>query len=42
MPGDFIGHSIPIDPKDSFDAEKYKKLHEVHALIANLVSKYLP
>ncbi len=42
MPGDFIGHSIPISAKDPFNPENYAKLKDVHSLISNMIAKYLP
>jgi len=30
MPGDFIGHSIPIDDDAPFNLESYEKLKDVH------------
>jgi hypothetical protein len=30
MPGDFIGHSIPIDDDSPFNSESYEKLKDTH------------
>ena len=30
MPGDFIGHYIPLKPNEPFDEERYKLLTETH------------
>ena len=42
MPGDFIGHTIPISDGKPFDAAKYQQLKDVHQQISGLLAKYLP
>ena len=42
LPGDFIGHSIPIEQDQPFDITKYQQLQDVHTKISDLLAKYLP
>ena len=42
MPGDFVGHKIPIEPYESPDPALYELLKEVHYEIMSLAIKYFP
>lgn len=42
MPGDFIGHAIPVGAGKPFDPIKYTQLKQVHTTISDLLAKYLP
>jgi hypothetical protein len=42
MPGDFMGHTIPIEPRMPFDEAKYSQLFQIHWEISELLAKYLP
>ena len=42
MPGDFIGHAIPLAAGKPFDPSKYTYLKQVHTTISDLLAKYLP
>ena len=42
MPGDFIGHTIPLPDGKPFDSAKYQQLKDVHQQISGLLAKYLP
>jgi len=42
MPGDFIGHSIPVPATGIFDQKKYDELFSVHEMISDLLAIHLP
>ena len=42
LTGDFIGHSMPIEPEDPDQPELYQMLLDVHDQVNDLIAKHLP